>query len=400
MQSIHFKVTARNSIRRFALNEPKFSVLHQQVAAVFGLEGNNWVVKYKDEENTLVTISSDEELAFAVQLMGSLLHIEIIERQVQANQKPEEVHQPRAKNSENKDRVLAHLTKKHANISARLSVLKTAENPKQQAQVPKLEQKLADIGARIADLSGVPQKPVTETAPIEATPIPSPLPLALVPECAPAPKFNQKLMREANGKFQELRRNFQKEQKRIQSLVAVVQAMKVISKHGAKAAAPVQINDEQAQLAQASLVASKQDLSSMKEQLKKQAELVKQLHRQKNEYIKGQKKAKCNKQANKVHKKKSCEELVKPADLPEIVEAPEDKNQEEKLKRQVTKAQKLEEKAAKVALKAERQALKVKRQEEKVAKQAERAQIQEEKRRRQLAKQSTEDAPVLEVAQN
>jgi hypothetical protein len=419
MQSIHCKICVRDSIRRFALSEAKYSVLHQQVADVFGLASTNWVIKYKDEEETLVTISSDEELAFAVQLMGSLLHMVVVEpSSVQVFvvpsvnndcQKLDSHQEERIKNN----RVLAHLTKKQANISARLSVLKNSENLKQRGQVPKLEQKLADIGAQIAELSCAPKKPEEATEAHESN-VPSPLPLVVVPPCSPVPKFDTKMMKEASKKFHDLRNNFQKEQKRIQSLVAVVQALKVLSRHGSKAQSPVQVDNEQAQLAQASLVSSKQELSAMKVQLKNQAQLVKQLQRQRKEYVRSQKtqqKEKAKKKAQKEdkpwQKPKNPEE---PISLP--LEKPEEQKNdqpEENLKVQADKAQKFAEKAkrqelkaAKLAQKAERQAQRLKWQEEKATRQAEKAKAQEEKRQHQLAKkQSLEavDVPV-ETVQN
>jgi len=408
MQSIHCKVCARDSIRRFVLSEAKFSVLQQTVNDVFGL-ASTWVIKYKDEEDTLVTISSDEELAFAVQLMGSLLHMVVVEPLVNSNNQPklEEIHQERAKNN-NADLVLVHLTKKQANLNARLSVLKTAENPRQQAQVPKLEQKLARVDTQIAELSGVPKKPQSR----EESTISSSLPLVVVPPpSSPSiPQFDMKMMKEASKKFQQMRSNFQKEQKKIQSLVAVVQALKVLSRHGSKAQSPVQVDDQQAQLAQASLVSSKQELSAMKAQLKKQAELIKQLQRQRKVYVNAQKLAQKDKQKKRSQKEEKRQAWNQRKKLEEseklyMEEAEKEENQpEEKLMRQAEKAQKLaqkakrqELKATKLAQRAERQALKVKWQEEK-------AKSQEEKRLRQLAKKQASEAveipDLVETAQN
>jgi len=275
-----------------------------------------------------------------------------------------------------------------------------------------LEQKLADVEAQIAELSGAPKKPEEATGP-------SPLPLVVVPAPgSPAncvPKFDMKMMKEASKQFHELRNNFQKEQKRIQSLVAVVQALKILSRHGSKAQSPVQVDNEQAQLAQASLVSSKQELSAMKVQLKKQAELIKQLQRQRKEYVKAQQTQKKEKA-----KGKKCQKEDKPWQHPKIPVEPENLPQEkseeqentqpeENLKFQAEKAQKFAEKAkrqelkaAKLAQKAERQAQRLKWQEEKAARQAGKAKFQEEKRQRQLAKKQsfeTVDVPV-ETAQN
>jgi len=79
MQNIHFKVAANNSFRRFSLPIVTLASLKTQVATLFEIKDQDgWSIKYKDEENQLVTISSDEELMFAIQLHGGkVLRIEI-----------------------------------------------------------------------------------------------------------------------------------------------------------------------------------------------------------------------------------------------------------------------------------------------------------------------------------
>lgn len=68
-KQIHIKATCENENRRFCISEAKFETLKQMISHLFSIEsGNEFTLKYKDDENDLVTISSDEELAFAVNL--------------------------------------------------------------------------------------------------------------------------------------------------------------------------------------------------------------------------------------------------------------------------------------------------------------------------------------------
>jgi len=68
-KQIHIKATCENENRRFCISEAKFETLQQMISSIFSSQrGAEFIVKYKDDENDLVTISSDEELAFAVNL--------------------------------------------------------------------------------------------------------------------------------------------------------------------------------------------------------------------------------------------------------------------------------------------------------------------------------------------
>jgi len=390
MQSIHCKVFARGSIRRFAIPEAKYSLLHQHVVAVFGID-SNWVVKYKDEEDTLVTISSDEELTFAVELMGSPLHLVIVEPSERVSKTAEPVergHHKRA-NKFDKERVLAHLTKKQANITTRLSTIKESENPRQRANVSKLEQKLANVSAKIVELSEDTTNPAEKTSNSNVTDI---APAALEPITAVVPSFDKNLMKAANQKFLEMRRDFQKEQKRIHSLVEVVKALKTISRFGVKAHSPVQVDSEQAQLAASDLVASRKELSIKKEQLKKQAELVKQFHKQRNSYVRSHKHEKaikdrkhCKKHHDSARPEKWQEMTINQEDITQKEEKLAD-NEAEKLKHQADKAVRLAEKTKREELKAARFAAKAEHRAQKAAKHAHKASFHEEKAGRKAEK--------------
>jgi hypothetical protein len=75
----HCKIQCGNEFRRFLLPSNKFSDLDSQIRATFGFgPEKNLVIKYTDEEGDNVTISSDEELEFAIGLFaGGLLRLTI-----------------------------------------------------------------------------------------------------------------------------------------------------------------------------------------------------------------------------------------------------------------------------------------------------------------------------------
>jgi hypothetical protein len=68
-KQIHIKATCENENRRFCIAEAKFDSLKKLITNLFPqANGIDFSVKYKDDENDLVTISSDDELMFAVNL--------------------------------------------------------------------------------------------------------------------------------------------------------------------------------------------------------------------------------------------------------------------------------------------------------------------------------------------
>jgi len=68
-KQIHIKATCENENRRFCIAEAKFDSLKKLISNLFPLaNGTDFTVKYKDDENDLVTISSDDELLFAVNM--------------------------------------------------------------------------------------------------------------------------------------------------------------------------------------------------------------------------------------------------------------------------------------------------------------------------------------------
>jgi len=64
---IHCKVICNDQIRRFQFSGTEFSSLQHQVNQLLGLN-REFVLKYKDNESDMITISSTEELACAIEI--------------------------------------------------------------------------------------------------------------------------------------------------------------------------------------------------------------------------------------------------------------------------------------------------------------------------------------------
>jgi len=73
---IHCKVACNDQYRRFLFTGTEFNSLNEQVKNLLNLDGKEFVLKYKDNEGDLITISTNEELAFAISFSdGSLLRL-------------------------------------------------------------------------------------------------------------------------------------------------------------------------------------------------------------------------------------------------------------------------------------------------------------------------------------
>jgi hypothetical protein len=398
MQSIHCKVSSRGSIRRFALTEAKFSALRQHVAAVFGLVNSDiWTLKYKDDEGMMVTISSDEELAFAVQLLGNPLHLIVDEPTAAASYPPSEdallnlyhkedkmdkkekkdkkgkdkkdkrckkdkKKEKKEKRHGDKDFDVSRLAKKQEKIRKRLDDLKDSDQLKRKE---KLQAKLTVITAKLESAEDIQNGNSMEL--VEVAPQ---LPLSLaLPDAAQAvaaaPAFDQAHFKEVSKAFYGLRRDFLSEQKKMRAMAEVAKAVKVLSRHGNIAQSPLQVGTEHAKLAKDSMVAQRQLVLLKKEQLKKQAELFKMVHKQRKAYLKG------------VEKKKHCKGDDKVKCREKRLEKIQEKRMrlEEKAVKKVEKAKRKEEKAQKHLKKAAKEAEKAKKREEKLR------QVREERER-------------------
>jgi len=72
---IHCKVFFRNDIRRFPMNGVGFLELQKIIQTLFGLE-KEFTLQYRDNENDLVVVSSNEELACALSCInGNILQV-------------------------------------------------------------------------------------------------------------------------------------------------------------------------------------------------------------------------------------------------------------------------------------------------------------------------------------
>jgi len=76
---IHCKVQNGDEYRRFLLNSSQYTVLLKQIKTIFNYDAEQvLVIRYKDDEGDLVTLSSDEELLFALEIFsGSVLRLSI-----------------------------------------------------------------------------------------------------------------------------------------------------------------------------------------------------------------------------------------------------------------------------------------------------------------------------------
>jgi hypothetical protein len=153
MQTIHFKVAANNSFRRFSLSKPSLESLKTQVASLFGIDSlEGWTIKYKDEESQLVSIASDEELSYAVQCIGGrVLHLNVTFPGGLGECTWNKHH--RKGRPENKERLAARLYKKQARIRERLASLESSDNPRAKAQSSKLEDEIAAIAMELESLN-------------------------------------------------------------------------------------------------------------------------------------------------------------------------------------------------------------------------------------------------------
>jgi len=296
MQSVHIKVTARSSIRRFALTEAKLGALRQQIVTLFDIKSDaNWSIKYKDKRQ-LVTLTSDEDLESAIKLMGNrVLRVVVVEdgvdlaenadnqeRKVRRHEKrdrkcrhdesDELVEKQREKRPVHPETRMGRLQKKKAKLEQRLVLLKAAETKNAQSQATKIEQKLAAIKSEIDYISAPvvdAQITVAETRVVD--------PLTVHQD---ANILDTKMAKEVVNKFFSLHRDLKTKRKKIDSLAKVVHAMRVLSRLGEKASCPVTVDVDQLAVAQTSLVDMRTEFRSKKEEVKRQKQLLKQLKKQ------------------------------------------------------------------------------------------------------------------------
>jgi len=74
---IHCKVATQDTVRRFFVKNPDYNALLDQICSIFGFSKDSVVVKYADDEGDLVTVSSDPELQFAIDLSPRVLKLKV-----------------------------------------------------------------------------------------------------------------------------------------------------------------------------------------------------------------------------------------------------------------------------------------------------------------------------------
>lgn len=74
--SVHIKVAHENEFRRFLLTPVTFDVLESMLKTLFNLEGD-FRIKFQDDENDWVLLSTDQELVYATELSGSPLRLQV-----------------------------------------------------------------------------------------------------------------------------------------------------------------------------------------------------------------------------------------------------------------------------------------------------------------------------------
>jgi len=79
---IHCKVATQNEVRRFVLSNTDYESLINQVCQVFGFSKDSVVIKYADDEGDFITVSSDEEVKFAIEnVKGGVLRLRVERKQ-------------------------------------------------------------------------------------------------------------------------------------------------------------------------------------------------------------------------------------------------------------------------------------------------------------------------------
>lgn len=83
MQSsgIHCKVATQNEVRRFVLTNTDYESLLNQVSQVFGFPKDSVVIKYADDEGDFITVSSDAEVKFAIEVVKGVFRLRVERKQ-------------------------------------------------------------------------------------------------------------------------------------------------------------------------------------------------------------------------------------------------------------------------------------------------------------------------------
>jgi hypothetical protein len=125
---VHVKAQLGTEIRRFVLEPITYGTMEQTIIRLFSLniETHSIRMQYLDEDEDLVTFSSDEELSFAVETCSPLrVHLQTIVLDSQVNtdksSTPTPTSTPSTSKLNKKERKMAVLEKQLANLQLRLS---------------------------------------------------------------------------------------------------------------------------------------------------------------------------------------------------------------------------------------------------------------------------------------
>lgn len=196
---VHIKVSFDNEFRRFLLNPVTFSHLETTLKNLFSLE-SEMRIKFQDDENDWVLLTTDQELVYATELSGSPLRLQV---------KPLESVTPKEAPSceggrgrcgrggrgrmvppgrvgckSPEERLFlksSRLTERIAQLEAKLSSQKlTSERERViRWRLAKLQEKLEFVKVYQASLETGCPKP-TEPTPTEQSPVPEPEPESVV----------------------------------------------------------------------------------------------------------------------------------------------------------------------------------------------------------------------------
>jgi hypothetical protein len=72
---IHCKVTFNDQIRRFEFPSTEFTKLKNHISSLIGLPADGFVLQYVDDESDLINLSSNEDIAIAVEVSGGLIRL-------------------------------------------------------------------------------------------------------------------------------------------------------------------------------------------------------------------------------------------------------------------------------------------------------------------------------------
>jgi len=78
MEGVHCKVQKDSEIRRFLLTVPELSYLNNHLSALFNVPVQQFIVKYIDDENDMITIASQDDFVLALGVSRKLLRLVVI----------------------------------------------------------------------------------------------------------------------------------------------------------------------------------------------------------------------------------------------------------------------------------------------------------------------------------